>query len=178
MPCHLTHSLSQARGFTSHLIGKVLPKISFRSIFKSQLSLTYDETLLYLSAPLSMDSQPENDPPAIISDRVLVNGVVTPLLLTIDGELRWTESGRRKSTAEILSFVVEGNKVRVKTLVERGGGICCRENAGDYTRKDFVFESLSDESRKLWCDKLHQHLQSLGQLNLDLSPELKLKSSS
>ncbi|EOA16802.1 hypothetical protein CARUB_v10005022mg [Capsella rubella] len=111
-----------------------------------------------------MDRQTENDPPAIISDRVLVNGVVTPLALTADGEIRWMESGRRKSTAEkdVLSFVVEGNKVRVKTLVERGGGICCEGNAGDYTRKDFVFEPLSDESRKLWCDKLHQHLDSLG----------------
>ncbi|KAL1195140.1 Sphingosine kinase 1 [Cardamine amara subsp. amara] len=111
-----------------------------------------------------MDPQPENDPPAVISDRVIANGIVTPLILTIDGELRWTESGRRKSTVgkDILSFVVEGNKVRVKTLVERGAGICCKENAGDYTRKDFVFEPLSDESRKIWCDKLHQHLQSLG----------------
>ncbi|ESQ55218.1 hypothetical protein EUTSA_v10025052mg [Eutrema salsugineum] len=114
-----------------------------------------------------MDHQPENDQlssPAIISDRVQVNGIVTPLTLTADGELWWTESGRRKSTAvkDILSFVVESNKVRVKTLVERGGGICCGETAGDYARKDFVFEPLSDESRKLWCDKLHQHLESLG----------------
>uniref|UniRef100_A0A1J3CQL3 sphingosine kinase n=1 Tax=Noccaea caerulescens TaxID=107243 RepID=A0A1J3CQL3_NOCCA len=114
-----------------------------------------------------MDLQPENDQllsPAIISDRVLINGVVTPLTLTADGELRWTESGRRKSTVseDVLSFVVEGNTVRVKTLVERRGGICCGESAGDYARKDFVFEPLSDESRKLWCDKLHQHLESLG----------------
>jgi len=63
---------------------------------------------------------------------------------------------------EILSFVVEGNKVRVKTLVEKGGGICCRGSAGDYARNDFVFEPLSDESRKLWSDKFHQHLVSLG----------------
>uniref|UniRef100_A0A1J3GG48 sphingosine kinase n=2 Tax=Noccaea caerulescens TaxID=107243 RepID=A0A1J3GG48_NOCCA len=114
-----------------------------------------------------MDLQPENDQllsPAIISDRVLIDGVVTPLTLTADGELRWTESGRRKSRVEknILSFVVEGNKVRVKTLVERRGGICCGESAGDYARKDFVFEPLSDESRNIWCDKLHQHLESLG----------------
>lgn len=111
-----------------------------------------------------MDLQPEREndeltSPAIISDRVLVNGVVTPLTLSTDGELRWTESGRRKSTVEkdILSFVVEGNKVRVKTLVERGGG-----SGGVYARKDFVFEPLSDESTKLWSDKLHQHLDSLG----------------
>ncbi|XP_010439462.1 PREDICTED: sphingosine kinase 1 isoform X1 [Camelina sativa] len=111
-----------------------------------------------------MDHQPENDRLAIISYRVLVNGVVTPLTLTVEGELRWTESGRRKSTAKkgILSFVVEGNKVRVKTLVEREGGICCGGNYGDYARKDFDFEPLSDESRKLWYDKLHEHLDSLG----------------
>ncbi|KFK28737.1 hypothetical protein AALP_AA7G040200 [Arabis alpina] len=102
--------------------------------------------------------------PAIISDRVLINGVVTPLTLTTDGELRWTESGRRKSTVanEILSFVEEGNKVRVKTVVERRGGICCRGSSGDYIRKDFVFEPLSNESRKLWCDKLREKLESLG----------------
>lgn len=114
-----------------------------------------------------MDLETENDQllsAAIISDRVLINGAVTPLTLTADGELRWTESGRRKSTVSknVLSFVVEGNKVRVKTLVERRGGICCGESAGDYARKDFDFEPLSDESRKLWCDKLHQHLESLG----------------
>ncbi|CAH8275847.1 unnamed protein product [Arabidopsis lyrata] len=116
-----------------------------------------------------MDRQPEREndelpSPVIISDRVLVNGVVTPLTLTADGELRSTESGRRKSTVakEILSFVVEGNKVRVKTLVERRGGICCGGSGGDYARNDFVFEPLSDESRKLWSDKLHQHLDSLG----------------
>lgn len=116
-----------------------------------------------------MDLQPEREndelmSPAIISDRVLVNGVVMPLTLSAEGELRWTESGRRKSTVEkdILSFVVEGNKVRVKTLVERGGGFCCGVSGGVYARKDFVFEPLSNESRKLWSDKLHQHLESLG----------------
>ncbi|KAF2553438.1 hypothetical protein F2Q68_00037245 [Brassica cretica] len=114
--------------------------------------------------------QPENDhlpSPPLISDRVLINGVVTPLTLTAEGELQWTtESGRGKSTTEkeILSFVVEGNKVRVKTLVESTGSssICCGGSGGDYARNDFVFEPLYDESRKLWCDKLRQRLHSLG----------------
>ncbi|XP_018481923.1 sphingosine kinase 1-like isoform X1 [Raphanus sativus] len=109
---------------------------------------------------------PENDrlpSPPLISDRVLINGVITPLTLTADGELQWTESGLRKSTTEkeILSFAVEGNKVKLKTLVERRGSICCGGSGGDYARKDFVFEPLYDESRKLWCDKLRQRLDSL-----------------
>ena len=114
--------------------------------------------------------QPENDhlpSPPLISDRVLINGVVTPLTLTAEGELQWTtETGRGKSTTEkeILSFAVEGNKVRVKTLVESTGSssICCGGSGGDYARKEFVFEPLYDESRKLWCDKLRQRLHSLG----------------
>ncbi|XP_056863888.1 sphingosine kinase 1-like [Raphanus sativus] len=109
---------------------------------------------------------PENDrlpSPPLISDRVLINGVITPLTLTADGELQWTESALRKSTTEkeILSFAVEGNKVKLKTLVERRGSICCGGSGGDYARKDFVFEPLYDESRKLWCDKLRQRLDSL-----------------
>ncbi|KAG2240636.1 hypothetical protein Bca52824_090600 [Brassica carinata] len=80
--------------------------------------------------------QPENDHlPPLISDRVLINGVVTPLTLTAEGELQWTtESGRGKSTTEkeILSFAVVGNKVRVKTLVENGSSICCGGSGGDY----------------------------------------------
>ncbi|CAN8325504.1 unnamed protein product [Cochlearia groenlandica] len=117
----------------------------------------------------------ENDQassPALISDQVLLNGVETTLTLTSHGELRWTESGRRKSAAEkeILSFVAEGNKIRVKTVVERGGGICCGESGGgDHARKDLVFEPLSDESRKLWCDKIHQHLESLGYFCVSVS---------
>ncbi|CAN8231139.1 unnamed protein product [Cochlearia groenlandica] len=116
-----------------------------------------------------MDLQPEIDKllsPAIISDRVLINGIVRPLTLSNDGELRWKESGRWRSTAEILSFVVEdGNKVRVKILVDRWEGICCRgrrsSGGRDYARKDLVIEPLSHESRNLWCDKLNQHLESL-----------------
>ncbi|KAG2332228.1 hypothetical protein Bca52824_003408 [Brassica carinata] len=112
--------------------------------------------------------EPENDhlpSPALISDQVLINGVITPLTLTANGELQWTESGRRKSTSEkeILSSVLERNKIRVKTLVERrgGGSTCCGGSGGDYARKYFVFEPLYDESRKLWCDKLRQQLHSL-----------------
>ena len=75
-------------------------------------------------------------------------------------------TGRGKSTTEkeILSFAVEGNKVRVKTLVESTGSSssCCGGSGGDYARKEFVFEPLYDESRKLWCDKLRQRLHSLG----------------
>ncbi|KAL0711222.1 hypothetical protein Bca4012_018200 [Brassica carinata] len=70
-----------------------------------------------------MDPQPENDhlpSPALISDRVLINGVITPLTLTTNGELQWTESGRQKSTSE--KEIRRGKKQEVACVCEPFGG--------------------------------------------------------
>ncbi|KAK2644190.1 hypothetical protein Ddye_019385 [Dipteronia dyeriana] len=101
---------------------------------------------------------------AIMSDRVLVNGAITPLTLTGDGVLRWSGGGQRSLTVEkeVLGFVAEGSRIRIRTVLEGGGGICCGESSGGLVRKDFVFEPLSEDSQRLWCEKLREYIDSLG----------------
>ncbi|KAK3188101.1 hypothetical protein Dsin_027662 [Dipteronia sinensis] len=101
---------------------------------------------------------------AIMSDRVLVNGTITPLTLTGDGVLRWSGGGQRSLTVEkeVLGFVAEGSRIRIRTVLEGGGGICCGESSGGLVRKDFVFEPLSEDSQRLWCEKLREYIDSLG----------------
>ena len=110
--------------------------------------------------------QPEN--PAeqpIVSDRVIINGSETPLTLTADGKLRMWERGQRCLTVEkeVLGFVTEGSKIRIRAVVEGGGaGICCVASKGALVRKDFVFQPLSNDSLNLWSQKLRQYVDSLG----------------
>ncbi|XP_065880096.1 sphingosine kinase 1 [Euphorbia lathyris] len=108
--------------------------------------------------------QSEASPTAIISDQVSVNGNVTLLTLTSDGELRWTERRQRCLIVEkqVLGFVMEGGKVRIKTLVDNGDGVCCRGSNGALVRKDFIFQPLTEESGRLWCQHLRNYLDSLG----------------
>ena len=110
--------------------------------------------------------QPEN--PAeqpIVSDRVIINGSETLLTLTADGKLRMRERGQRCLTVEkeVLGFVTEGSKIRIRAVVEGGGaGICCVASKGALVRKDFVFQPLSNDSLNLWSQKLRQYIDSLG----------------
>ncbi|XP_050290569.1 sphingosine kinase 1-like [Quercus robur] len=110
--------------------------------------------------------QPEN--PAeqpIVSDRVIINGSETPLTLTADGKLRMWERGQRCLTVkkEVLGFVTEGSKIRIRAVVKGGGaGICCVASKGALVRKDFVFQPLSNDSLNLWSQKLRQYIDSLG----------------
>ncbi|XP_030960140.1 sphingosine kinase 1-like [Quercus lobata] len=110
--------------------------------------------------------QPEN--PAeqpIVSDRVIINGSETPLTLTADGKLRMRERGQRCLTVEkeVLGFVTEGSKIRIRAVVKGGGaGICCVASKGALVRKDFVFQPLSNDSLNLWSQKLRQYIDSLG----------------
>ncbi|KAF5475600.1 hypothetical protein F2P56_007392 [Juglans regia] len=106
--------------------------------------------------------QPESLP--ILSDRVLVNGGVTPLTLTADGRLRWTERSQRslKVEKEVLGFSAEGPKIRIRAIVEGGGGIFCIGSARNLVRKDFVFQPLSEDSLVLWCQRLREYIDSLG----------------
>lgn len=112
----------------------------------------------------SENQQQLRQQPAIIADRVIVNGVVTPLTLTGDGLLRWTEKGQRCLSVEkeVLGFSMDGNTVRVRAFVEGGNGICCVGSTGDLVRKDFIFEPLSHDSRTLWSQKLREYIDSLG----------------
>ncbi|WCJ26945.1 sphingosine kinase 1 [Euphorbia peplus] len=111
-----------------------------------------------------MDHQ-QSDTSIIISENVSVNGTVTLLTLTSDGVLRWTERRQRCLIVEkqVLGFVVEGdNKVRIRTLVDNGDGVCCGGSNGALVRKDFVFQALTEDSGRLWCRKLRDYLDSLG----------------
>ncbi|XP_010449043.1 PREDICTED: sphingosine kinase 2-like isoform X2 [Camelina sativa] len=109
----------------------------------------------------------ENDqmisPTDIITGIVYIDGELAMLTLTADGELRSTENGLRHSLSmkkDVLGFVVQGKRIRVKAVVEKDEGICCGRFSGDFVRKDLVFEPLIDQNG--WCDSLRQYLDSLG----------------
>ncbi|XP_017978728.1 PREDICTED: sphingosine kinase 1 isoform X1 [Theobroma cacao] len=112
---------------------------------------------------MDQGGQPENLS-TLLSDRVLVNGTVVPLTFTGDGKLRWTGKDQRCLTMEkeVLGFALEGTRIQVKYAVEKGDGICCLWNRGDLVRQSFVFEPLSDDSLRLWSQKLRDYIDSLG----------------
>ncbi|GMP74839.1 hypothetical protein CsSME_00032122 [Camellia sinensis var. sinensis] len=102
----------------------------------------------------------------ILSDRVLVNGAVTPVTLTASGKLRWSGGvGIQSCLAvekEVLGFCTEGSRIKIRTVVESGDGICCFGSRGTPVRKTFAFETMSDELLGLWCQKLREYIDSLG----------------
>ncbi|CDO99625.1 unnamed protein product [Coffea canephora] len=100
-------------------------------------------------------------PEALFSDRVKINGVVTLMTLTVNGQLRWSDRCLVVEK-EILGFVVNGSKIKIRTIVEAGAGICCGGNKGALVRKNFTFEPLSDDLLRLWCDNLQNYIDSLG----------------
>lgn len=104
----------------------------------------------------------------ILSDRVRVSGGITAMTLTGDGSLRWTDGPQRSLTLEkqVLGFVVEGNKIRIRAVVDGRDEICCGGSAGSIVRKDFVFEPLSEDSKRLWCEKLRDFIDSFGKFML------------
>lgn len=112
---------------------------------------------------MDQSGQSENISP-ILSDRVLVNGTVVPLTFTADGKLRWTGIGQGCLTVEkeVLGFTLEDSRIRVKAFVENREGICCFENRGDLVRQSFVFKPLSEDSLRLWSQKLRDYIDSLG----------------
>ncbi|KAH9748455.1 Sphingosine kinase 2 [Citrus sinensis] len=99
-----------------------------------------------------------------LSDRVRVSGRITAMTLTGDGRLRWTDGHQRSLTLEkqVLGFVVEGSKIRIRAVVDGRDEICCGGRAGSVVRKDFVFEPLSEDSKRLWCEKLRDFIDSFG----------------
>ncbi|KAK7302698.1 hypothetical protein RJT34_13594 [Clitoria ternatea] len=103
----------------------------------------------------------------LFSDRVTVNGTVTPLALLADGRLWWSEGIQRCLSVEkdVIGFVSSGPYIRIKTLVETRDGCCPNANgssAGRLARNDVVFEPSSEETHTLWCQKLREFIDSLG----------------
>ena len=103
-----------------------------------------------------------------LSDRVRVSGRITAMTLTGDGRLRWTDGHQRSLTLEkhVLGFVVEGGKIRIRAVVDGRDEICCGGRAGSVVRKDFVFEPLSEDSKRLWCEKIRDFIDSFGKFML------------
>lgn len=106
-----------------------------------------------------------DQPEALISDHVIVNGVEVKATLFTDGRLRWSGIGHRSLIIEkeVLGFVIDGSKIRVKAIVDSGeGGCCVKGKERGLIRKDFVFEPLTDDSREAWTLKLQEYVDSLG----------------
>ncbi|KAM7254909.1 hypothetical protein ACFE04_020150 [Oxalis oulophora] len=109
---------------------------------------------------------------AILSERVIINGVTTPLTLTADGRLTWSEvEGIQRHLIvekEVLGFTTEGPRVKVKAAVDRSDAACClgptsgRFGGGLVRRIDFVFEPLTVESKRAWSQNLTEYIDSLG----------------
>jgi len=103
----------------------------------------------------------------LMSDRVTVNGTVTPLALLADGRLWWSEGVHRCLSVEkdVLSFVTSGPYIKIKSLVETRDGCCSTGASTRLARNDVVFMPSSEESHRLWCQKLCEFVDSLGKLN-------------
>lgn len=100
-----------------------------------------------------------------ISDLVKINGTATTLTLTAGGKLQWLEGGSNRCLTveqEVLGFSTEGSRIKIRALVEKGGGICCIGGREIPVRKSFVFEPLSEASLQLWSQKLRDYIDSLG----------------
>ncbi|KAK4340570.1 hypothetical protein RND71_039071 [Anisodus tanguticus] len=100
----------------------------------------------------------------VLSDRVRVNGVITPVTLTVEGKLLWRENCL-SIEKEVVGFSIEGFKIKIKAVKEnKGGGICCGGNTGVTVRRRrcFKFELLSEDSMRSWSQKIQEFIDSLG----------------
>ncbi|XP_050214395.1 sphingosine kinase 1 isoform X2 [Mercurialis annua] len=106
----------------------------------------------------------ESDTSIIISDQVTVNKTTTPLTLTADGKLRWTDRGQRCLTVEkqVLGFVIEGTKIRIKAILDKEDVISCGGTTDTLIRNDFVFQPQNEESQRVLCHHLRDYLDSLA----------------
>ncbi|XP_009794880.1 sphingosine kinase 1 [Nicotiana tabacum] len=104
---------------------------------------------------------PKDTGAPVLSDRVQINGIVVPLTLTAGGQLRWPDRCL-SIEKDVLGFVVEGSRIKIKAVIESGAGICCAGDGGAPLRKTFTFEPLSEDSLRLWNQRLQAVLDSLG----------------
>ncbi|KAL9274521.1 Sphingosine kinase 1-like protein [Drosera capensis] len=113
----------------------------------------------------------DNEPSIIIhSDRVVIDGTLTPLTLFSDGRLRWEWEGIERwidVEKEVVGVETKGSRrIVIKRAVEIGGGLNCLGSAaaaGDLGIKEFVFEVNDEEGAgQLLGQKLKEYLNSLG----------------
>ncbi|KAK2393447.1 Sphingosine kinase 1 [Trifolium repens] len=100
----------------------------------------------------------------LFSDRVTVNGTITPLALLADGRLWWSEGIQRCLSVEkdVIGFVSTGSSIKIKTLVEARDGCCTTGAPAKLVRNDVVFKPSSEETHRIWCQKLREFIDSLG----------------
>ncbi|XP_059283257.1 sphingosine kinase 2-like isoform X2 [Lycium ferocissimum] len=108
------------------------------------------------AAPLTLKAEDVTAVP------VGVNGVITPLTLTEEGKLLWQEN-YLSIEKEVLGFSIEGKKIIFKAVEENnGGGICCGGNTGvTVRRRSFIFELVSEDSMRIWSQKIQEYIDSL-----------------
>ncbi|KAJ4981051.1 hypothetical protein NE237_031888 [Protea cynaroides] len=96
--------------------------------------------------------------------QVRVNGKLTQVTLSSDGKFRM-ETGHRPLNLEkeLLGFNAEGSKITIRALVENRVDVHCVvcSEAKGRERKDIVLETLTEESQRLWCQKLQAYIDSL-----------------
>ena len=63
---------------------------------------------------------------------------------------------------EVLGFVIEGNRIRIKAFLDKEVGICCGRSSGALVRTDFLFQPLNEDSQRVLCHRLRDYLDSLG----------------
>lgn len=100
----------------------------------------------------------------ILSDRVRVNGVETPVTFTAEeGILRWSEN-RLSIAKEVLGITVEDSKIKIRAIKEKddGGIICCGGNTKGTVRRSYNLEMLTEDSLRIWSQKLQEFIDSLG----------------
>ncbi|KAH6790542.1 sphingosine kinase 1 [Perilla frutescens var. frutescens] len=97
----------------------------------------------------------------LLSDQVHSNSYTTEATLSAGGQLRWGDR-RLDIEKQVLGFSVEGFKIKIRAVVEAGAGICCCSGQSTLIRKTFVFELLSNDSLRIWTQKLQEYLDSLG----------------
>lgn len=99
----------------------------------------------------------------ILSDQVRTSGRTTTATLSAGGQLRWEDRGL-DIEKQVLGFSVEGLKIKIRAAVEAEAeaGICCCSSKSSLIRKTFTLELLSNDSLRIWTQKLQEYLDSLG----------------
>ncbi|KAL1560170.1 sphingosine kinase [Salvia divinorum] len=97
----------------------------------------------------------------ILSDQVRTNGHTTTATLSAAGQLRW-EDHRLDIEKQVLGFSVDGLKIKFRAVVEAEAGICCCSSKSALIRKTLTLELLSNDSLRIWTEKLQDYLDSLG----------------
>ncbi|XP_043698033.1 sphingosine kinase 1-like [Telopea speciosissima] len=112
-----------------------------------------------------MEMEGNEEESVTLFEQVRVNGKLTPVSLSSDGKLRWTEHRKRclNLDKEVLGFTQEGSKITIRAFVENWFELHCVvcDEARGGGRRDIVLEPLTEESQRLWCQKLQEYIDSL-----------------